>query len=345
MRRPCNLWHMREEILTLLSGKKIDKAPAFSGLIHITSAGLESEGLKFHEVHHDAAKMAKAAGSTFKLTSLPSAVVPLDMLVEAEALGAPIDFREKGEYEFPQVARFLYNSAENLAPHLPRRVVPGESTEIFEMGRAKLVCEAIAKLKKDIGHEAVIGGMIPGPYTLLLYLVEPAAMFTEMKKQPQIILGALFHLSSFLAKIGQAYREAGADFITIHDMGGSPGFIGPAKYEQFVFPAEKRLIENLPKPRVLSVCGNTNKSMGLLAQTGADAISVDQTNDLASSRAVLKDTLLFGNIDPVQTLWQGDEALVTEAILRAKGSGADAVWPGCDLVPQSPIENIRALAK
>ncbi len=327
---------MREEILTLLSGQKIGKIPAFSGLIHVTSAGIESEGFSFHEAHRDAGKMARAAGSTFKLTGLPSAVAPLDMLVEAEALGAPIDFREKGEYEFPRVAKFLYGSAKNLAT---------ESTEIFEKGRVELVCKAIAQLKKEIGSEAVIGGLIPGPYTLLLFLVEPAAMFTEMKKQPQIILDALFHLSSFLAKVGQAYREAGADFITIHDMGGSPGFIGPAKYEQFVLPAEKQLMEDLPKPRVLSICGNTNKSMGLLAQTGADAISVDQMNDLASSRAVLKDTLLFGNIDPVQTLWQGDEAQITEAVTRAKEAGVDAIWPGCDLVPQSPIENIRVLMK
>jgi uroporphyrinogen-III decarboxylase len=112
-----------------------------------------------------------------------------------------------------------------------------------------------------------------------------------------------------------------------------------------VFPAEKQLIEQLPKPRVLSVCGNTNKSMQLLAQTGADAISVDQTNDLVASRAALKDTLLFGDIDPVTTLWQGGESEVRESALRAERSGVDAVWPGCDLVPQSPIENIRAMLK
>ena len=93
-----------------------------------------------------------------------------------------------------------------------------------------------------------------------------------MKREPDAVLDALFHLSSFLAKIGSAYREAGAYFITIHDMGGSPAFIGPAKYEQFVFPAEKRVIEKLQKPRVLSVCGNVAKSLELLNQTGADAI-------------------------------------------------------------------------
>lgn len=345
---------MREEILTLLSGQKIGKIPAFSGLIHVTSAGIENEGLLFHEVHRDAGGMARAAASTFKLTGLPSAVAPLDMLVEAEALGAQVDFRENGEYEFPRVKKFLFESGVQCLQTLERLTVDPKSGPtgvlredfgVQSRGRVKLVCDAISMLKQDIGDEAVIGSLLPGPYTLLLFLVEPAAMFTEMKKDPQVILDALFHLSSFLSQVGQAYRDAGADFITIHDMGGSPAFIGPAKYEQFVFPAEKRLMENLPKPRVLSICGNTNKSMHLLAQTGADAISVDQTNDLTASRAELKDTLLFGNIDPVATLWQGDEAQITEAVLRAKGSGADAIWPGCDLVPQTPLENIRTMMK
>jgi [methyl-Co(III) methanol-specific corrinoid protein]:coenzyme M methyltransferase len=199
-------------------------------------------------------------------------------------------------------------------------------------------------LKESVGGEAAISGIIPGPYTLLLYLIEPGGLFAEMKREPNLVQDALFHLSSFLSRLGQAYRDAGADFITIHDMGGSPGFIGPAKFEQFVFPALQLLITNLPSPAVLSICGNTNKSMHLLAQTGAEAISVDQTNDLGASRASLTDTLLFGNIDPVGALWQGNEAEIREAIRRAKEAGVDALWPGCDLVPQTPIENLRAMA-
>ena len=216
-----------------------------------------------------------------------------------------------------------------------------QSADFLNKGRIPLVCEAIQFLKEDIGQEVVIGGMIPGPYTLLLFLIEPGGLFAEMKREPTVVADALFHLSSFLAQVGIAYRNAGADFITIHDMGGSPGFIGPAKYEQFVYPAQKLLIAELPSPRVLSVCGNTNKSMHLLARTGADAISVDQSNDLAESRKVLNDTLLFGNIDPVATLWQGDETEITEAVRGAKEAGVDAIWPGCDLALRSPLENIR----
>ena len=328
---------MRKKILDLLAGKKIDGVPAFSGLIHVTAEGLQSEGLVFHEVHKDAGRMARAAASTFKLSGLPSAVVPLDLYVEAEALGAQINFRESGEYEFPQVSKAKFASVRELVAEL------SQGMEIPGKGRIQLVCEAIRLLKEDIGEQAAIGGMIPGPYTLLLLIVEPGKMFLEMKKEPQVVYDALMHLSSFLAQVGVDYRDAGADFITIHDMGGSPAFIGPARYEQFVLPAEKSLIEKLPKPRVLSVCGNVSKSMHLLAETGADAISLDQTVDLAAARSALKETLLFGNLDPVQTLWQGDPAGVREAVISAKEAGVDAIWPGCDLVPQTPIQNIKSM--
>lgn len=327
----------REAILSLFQGNRASSPPAFSGLIHLTAEGLQSEGLVFHEVHKDARKMAKASASTFKLSNLPSAVVPLDMYVEAEALGGTIDFLKSREFVFPQIARPLFASTKYL------NSAYFESADFINRGRIPLVCETIRLLKEDIGQEAVIGGMIPGPYTLLLFLIEPGGLFAEMKREPRLVAEALFHLSTFLSQVGIAYRNAGADFITIHDMGGSPGFLGPAKYEQFVYPAQKLLIAELPAPRVLSVCGNTNKSMELLAQTGADAISVDQTNDLAASRKILTDTLLFGNIDPVAMLWQGNHADITEAVHAAKEAGVDALWPGCDLVLQTPIENIKSI--
>ncbi|HEU0296105.1 MAG TPA: uroporphyrinogen decarboxylase family protein [Anaerolineales bacterium] len=330
---------MREEILSLLSGQKTEKVPAFSGLIHLTAEGLEREGLLFREVHHDAGKMARAAASTFHLTGMSSAALPLDLCAPAEALGQELKFYGNDVFQFPQPSRPFFASTKYL-----NKGYMG-SADFLNMGRLPLICDALRGLKSDIGQEVVISGIIPGPYTLLLYLVEPGGLFAEMKREPNAVLDALFHLSSFLGQVAQAYRDAGADFITIHDMGGSPGFIGPAKYEQFVLPAEMSLIEKLPRPRVLSVCGNATGSLGLLNQTGVDAISIDQTTDLAKAREALKDTLLFGNIDPVQTLWQGDEAQVVVAAQRAKEAGVDAVWPGCDLVVQTPIQNMKRMLK
>jgi [methyl-Co(III) methanol-specific corrinoid protein]:coenzyme M methyltransferase len=327
---------MRQIILDLYSGKKIDSQPVFSGLIHITTEGLESEGIALHEAHHDAAKMAKAAASTFKLTGIPSAALPLDLCAPAEALGAELNFYEGITNLFPQPKKALFANANYL------NEAYFKSADFIHKGRLPFICDAIHQLKEYVGNEVVISGVIPGPYTLLLYLVEAGGLFAGMKREPNTVLDALFHLSSFLADVGNAYRNAGADFITIHDMGGSPAFIGPAKYEQFVLPVEKALIEKLPKPRVLSVCGNVTKSLELLNQTGAEAISIDQMTDVRAAREALKDTLLFGNIDPVAVLWQGDKAVITEAVRGAKEVGVDAVWPGCDLVPLTSSQNLKS---
>jgi len=334
---------IREETLDLLSGKKIGGQPSFSGLIHITSEGLESEGLSLHEVHHEAGKMARAAASTFKLTGMPSVTLPLDLCAPAEALGAELNFYENGEMQFPQVRRALYETSEVFLESLQSESLTGDFRSLANVGRIGIICEAIKLVKDDIGKDVVISGLIPGSYTLLLYLCNPVNLFTEMKKEPQVVTDALFHLSSFLSKIGHAYREAGADFITIHDMGGSAGFVGPSKYEQFVFPVERDLIGQLPKPCVLSVCGRMDKSLHWLAQTGANAVSVDQMTDLRAARLALKDMLLFGNLDPVETLFRGDETDVAEAVQRAKEADVDAIWPGCDVVPSTPVQNIKAM--
>jgi [methyl-Co(III) methanol-specific corrinoid protein]:coenzyme M methyltransferase len=330
---------MRNEILSLLSGQKIGQVPAFSGLIQVTKEGLAQEGLSLQQAHHDAQKMAKAAASTYRRTGMPSAALPMDLCAPAEALGATLKYYEDAENQFPQPGKSLFGSTKNLTGAY------FENEDFLSRGRIQLICDAIRLLKADIGSEVVISGILPGPYTLLLFLIELGGLFPEMKREPNAVQDALCQLSTFLARIGNLYRAAGADFVTIHEMGGSPGFIGPARFEQFVFPAVKQLVGDLPGPAVLSVCGNTNKSMHLLAQTGARAISVDQTNDLAASRQALGDTCLFGNIDPVAVLQQGGEAEIVEAARKAKEAGVDAVWPGCDLVLQTPGRNLEVLTR
>jgi [methyl-Co(III) methanol-specific corrinoid protein]:coenzyme M methyltransferase len=356
----------RKDLLTLFEGKNSSFPLIFSGLISLTVPGLEREGLLFHEAHHDAAKMARAAASTYRVSGFGSAVVPLDLCVEAEALGATVDFREGSEAaEFPRVAGFLYDSVEKFATETqshretkeslglrpprpsqePLCLHPwvGRGDSVAEKGRIPLVIEAIKLLKEDLGNEIVIGGYLPGPFTLLSLLVETGALYISMRRSPQALYSALEFLSQVLAGVGNAYQAAGADFLTIHEMGGSPGALGPKLFETIVLPHLQALISALPRPVVLSACGRTNGTMKLLAASGADALSVDQTNDLARSREETPNTLLFGNLDPLGLISQGTPAQITEAVAGAVRSGADAIWPGCDLYPQTPLENLRAL--
>ena len=298
--------------------------------------------------------MARAAASTYRISGFGSAAVPLDLYVEAEALGATVDFREGSEAaEFPRVAGFLYDSVEKFttAPfgderhgdHRENNKSLSLGDSVVRQGRIPIVLEAIKLLKEDVGNEIVIGAWIPGPFTLLSLLVETMALYTSMRRKPEKVHPALEIVTQVLASVGNAYHQAGADFLTIHEMGGSPGALGPRLFESIVLPHVQTLTSALPRPVVLSACGRTNGTMKLLAASGADALSVDQTNDLAASRQDVPDVMFFGNLDPVGLISQGTPAEITEAVKGAVRSGADAVWPGCDLYLQTPLENLRAL--
>lgn len=327
----------RKKVLASFSRRKHpDFIPAFSGLISVSASALEREGLRFHETHRDAAKMARAAASSYRHSGLPSAVLPLDLCVEAEALGARIDYREGQRAMYPRVAEFLLQNLDEL---------PTKGTKIQEQGRIPLVCRAIRLLKDDVGDGIVLGGYLPGPFTLLSLLVETGALYQSLRKSPETVRAALQYLTQVIASSGSAYREAGADFLTVHEMGGSPGAVGPKVFESIVLPHLQTLFAALPRPAVLSCCGRTNGAMKLLVASGADALSVDQTNELAASRAEVPEALLFGNLDPVALLGQGTPGTVKEAVAAAIHAGADAVWPGCDLFLDTPLENMHALVQ
>jgi [methyl-Co(III) methanol-specific corrinoid protein]:coenzyme M methyltransferase len=80
----------------------------------------------------------------------------------------------------------------------------------------------------------------------------------------------------------------------------------------------------------------------MMNECGADALSVDQKNNLAESRRKLgKDLLLLGNFDPFNTLVQMPASGVEPVIKKCIEDGADAVWPGCDLWPAVKKENVE----
>ncbi len=216
--------------------------------------------------------------------------------------------------------------------------------DVRALGRVDTVCRAITQLRSDIGSEAVIGGVLAGPFTVLSMLIENSVLFQWMKREPEMVLVFLLQAASFISQVGQAYHESGADFLTVHEMGGSPDVLGARRFEYFVLPSLKNLLANLPVPSVLAVCGNLERIAPLLDGTNAEALSIDQSNNLRTLRMALPHSLLFGNINPLGVLAQGNPEQVAEAVRRAIGLGMDAVWPGCDLQLNTPPENVRALA-
>ncbi len=333
----------RDEILLLLTGKSISRLPVFSGLPALTASGLRATNIRYSDAHTNANKMARAAASTFEIFGYESANVPFDLCVEAEALGCAIDFQTDVDAFLAPTVQIPITNYEINFPDVTRA------------GRIPLVADAVRELRRGIGKQIAIGAWMPGPFTLgwqlfgadawLARVGQSPSTASSLRSEPAQDALPLPALADFLARVANFYYAAGADFITVHEMGGSPQIIGPKHFRNLVKPALQKLFAQMALPKILSICGDTNALVRDLAECGADALNVDHRNDLARTRRELPHAILLGNFDPVGLLSRGTPAQIARAVEEIAQAGADAVMPGCDLYPDIPDENMRALMK
>ena len=83
-----------------------------------------------------------------------------------------------------------------------------------------------------------------------------------------------------------------------------------------------------------------------IALCGADAISVEEKNHIAESRKKIgSDMPIYGNIGGYKVLVAGTPEDVDKAVKQAIIEGISAIWPGCDIWPTAPKENMKALVE
>jgi [methyl-Co(III) methanol-specific corrinoid protein]:coenzyme M methyltransferase len=327
----------RQEVLDLLHHKAVSRIPCFSGMGNVTTSGLGEYGYRFAEIHVDAEKMANAALATYKQFGFECVVVPFDMGIEAGALGCVVNYYDDGSSRiiYPTIKGKVSETIADLKLQVP--------ADLASAGRIPLVLEAIAKLKAKVGGDVAIGSWVLGPFTLAGQLTDLNDLLKSSYKKPAMVNDLLSTLAQVLVDIVGLYRSAGADFITVREMGATSDVISPRMFESLILPHLQTVFRGIPSPRVLHICGDTNPIVTLMAQAGADALSVDQKNDLAASRGKLPEALLFGNIDPYNLLVQGTPETIHTGIRAILANGPDAVWPGCDIWPEVPPANFKAL--
>src|SRR4030065_1472698 len=203
---------LREGILKFLKKEKIDYIPLFSGMGNITIHGLERYGWKFPEIHTDARKMANMAASTFHLFGFESAVVPFDMGVEAEALGSKVNYYAHAtDILYPTISEHPAEKVEDLNLQVP--------SDLAKAGRIPVVTEALRILKKEVGDKVAVGSWVLGPYTLAGQLLDLSQLAKAAFKKKDLVSKVLDQLAGVLIQIIKIYREAGADYITVREMG------------------------------------------------------------------------------------------------------------------------------
>jgi [methyl-Co(III) methanol-specific corrinoid protein]:coenzyme M methyltransferase len=327
----------RERVLRLFAGEKTDRPPCFSGMGNVTVEGLKKYGYKFAALHSDAKMLADAAASTYKLFGFECGVIPFDLCVEAEALGCEINvYAHLEDIVYPTIKKKLIHNEGEMDITIP--------PDLISRGRIPLMKEAISLIKKDIGSDVAIGTYVLGPFTLAGQVMELNDLLKLSFKKPDKVGKLLDLLADAIILIAKEYENTGIDYITVREMGATSDVLSPRVFKNLIQPYLKKIFAALRVNNVLHICGKTNDIAVFMIESGAKAISVDQKNDVAETRKKIGGSaLLFGNYDPYNVLVSGTPALVRETIRKCIDNGVSAVWPGCDIWPTVPPENIKAM--
>lgn len=333
----------KERVLKQLKGEEVDRVPCYSGMGNVTVPGLEQLGYKFAKVHSDAEMMANLAATSYKLYGYECAVVPFDFCVEAEALGCVMNAYE-------DVAHLLYPTIKEKAIEdeemLDKFPIP---EDLANAGRIPVVVEAIKLLKADIGDKVPIGTYFLGPFTLGGQVYDLDKMLKYAFKKQDLINAMLDRLADVLIRVAKIYQDAGADYITVREMGSGTDLLSPRLWKSLIKPHLVKIFAALKEmnfPNNLHICGETNMIIKDMNECGADSMSVELKNNVAKTREDIgSDPLIFGNVDAYKLLVIDPVEEVEKAVVASLEQGVDAIWPGCDIWPEAKPENVKALVE
>ncbi|MBN1421039.1 MAG: MtaA/CmuA family methyltransferase [Planctomycetes bacterium] len=321
----------RDRVLAALRGESPERIPVGAVTQSATLEQMEVTGAAWPEAHADPGKMADLASGARTLCGFDIVRVPFDQTVEAERFGCAV--RSGGRDATPSVMGPPPEAREGPPPLPDPRG-----------GRAGVVAEAVRILKDRFGVSAAVAGGVVGPFTLAAYLVGLRDILVKCLMEPDVVRPYLDRALEFAVAYASELAAAGADLIVIEDMGASLDVTSPPIFRSLAAPYQRRLVEAIPVPVILHICGNNTPILPDLAAVGAAGVSLDAPTDLGKARAAFAGrSILVGAVPPAEVLLEGTPEEVIEVARDHLRKGVQFLAPGCGIPPATPTANLRAL--
>jgi uroporphyrinogen decarboxylase len=163
---------------------------------------------------------------------------------------------------------------------------------------------------------------------------------------PEVFDQLLAKLVAVTAEYATEQVSAGADVIQVFD--SWVGCLSPQDYRRYVLPRTRELVQRLKSTGAPVIYFGTDTSTLLPAmqETGANVIGLDWRIPLDQGRSQLRqDTAVQGNLDPVVLFsgWKQVEAAARDVMDRAGGRPGHIFNLGHGILPETPVENVKAL--
>lgn len=218
--------------------------------------------------------------------------------------------------------------------------------EINASPRVQCMLEAVKKVSRCASESPVIANTT-APFTAATKIFGVENLLIKLYDEPDQVKLVLRKIADFIKAYSDQLVESGATVLFVGEPMGSPEIISPLMFREFVFPELKRIVSFSRAPSILHICGNVYPILREMVDIGADLLSVDQRVELKRVREIVGwEVLLGGNLDPVEVLLKGTPETVTQAARRCyqeAGPQRLVLMPGCTILPETPVENIRAM--
>jgi len=255
-----------------------------------------------------------------------------DLSIEAEACGCKVVFEKE---KVPSIKSHIVNTAQDLE----NLRVP----DPYRDGRMPIFLESLKLIKRNlIGLKLAC---ITGPFTLALNL-RGSNIYIDTIRNQAMVQELMDFTTVVNIRYAKAFVKEGADMVIIAEPACSQ--LSPAYFDKFALTYIRKVIKSINRNCILHVCGNTNHIIHQICHSGASAISIDEVNLMGLIKEAPHNLVISGNINPTKiTMGSRDEIykITRELNESVKDIKNFVIAPGCDLSPQTPLENIQAFVE
>jgi MtaA/CmuA family methyltransferase len=325
----------RERVLAALAREPVDRTPVVNPTSVATVELMDLADAFFPEANREPELMARLAATGHTELGFDSVMPVFSIVQESSALGCKMQWEPKDNWPTVRMNEPIWENPEDVR-------VPEDFLDHPDIA---CVLDAIRLLKKQFGDEVAIIGKTMGPWSLGYHCfgVEPFLLMSL--DDPVKTKDALDRMKEVTVAFGVAQIEAGADALTLPDH-ATGDLVSGDYYDRFLKDLHTEMVERIPIPLILHICGRTVDRMGFIAETGMAAFHYDSKNKPGESmEAVHGEIALVGNINNPETLFSKGPAEVNEEVVRNLEAGVQMIGPECAIPLQTAIENLVEIPK
>lgn len=327
----------RDRILAMLDGKPVDRLP----FMPITMMfACDRIGAQYCDYATDYRVLVEGQIHTAAEFDYDYVNTMSDPAGEAADCGAPVKYFSNQPPALDEANALLSDKSKLRGLTVPD---PHASPRMSNRLRA------LELHRQRVEKEKLIEGWIEGPIAQAADLRGINNLMVDFYDDPRFVTGLFEFVLELELAFARAQVASGAEMIGVGDAAAS--LVGPRFYREFVWPYEKRMMDGLREMGTrtrLHICGNTRPILGLLGRLGCDVVDLDSMATLAEGRAAMGPRqVLLGNIDPVRVLRNGTPPEVYAAVAECHQQAGDRfiVSAGCEVVRDTPLENLRAMQR